>query len=248
VAPKVERHQPPYLQITQHYRELIQSGELRDGDRLPSARQLVEQWEVAHATAAKVLSTLRAEGLVKTMSGGAGGTTVSVQPVGQSPRDHMTAIRRSGNIYPKGEHAKIVSAELVAAPEQVAQALGVQPGDQVIRRHRITYRDDSPISASTSWFTADLVESAPDLLVPARIKMGTPGYIEQQTGRRVRRGRDQLTAMAADKQAAADLGLAQGTAILCARNWYRDQQGDVLEYGEYVAPSGRWQTYDYEVD
>ena len=248
MTPQVQRHQPPYLQITQHYRELIQSGELRDGDRLPSARQLVEQWGVAHATAAKVLATLRAEGLVKTTSGGAGGTVVSVQPAGQSPRDHMMAIRRSGHIYPKGEYAKITSAELVAAPEHVAEALGVQAGDQVIQRHRITYREDTPVAASTSWFTSDLAEAAPDLLVAERIKLGTPGYIEQQTGRRVRKGRDQITVAAADESAAADLAVPEGSPILQARNWYRDEAGEVLEFGEYIAPPGRVQTYEYDVD
>src|SRR4051794_33679325 len=74
LSPQVHRSLPPYLQITQHYRDQIKRGQLKDGDRLPSARQLVEQWKVAHATAAKVLSTLRAEGLVTTTTGGAGGT------------------------------------------------------------------------------------------------------------------------------------------------------------------------------
>jgi DNA-binding GntR family transcriptional regulator len=160
----------------------------------------------------------------------------------------MTAIRRTGHIYPKGEYAKIASAELVAAPEHVAEALGVQAGDQVIRRHRITYRGEAPVTASTSWFTSDLAEAAPDLLVAERIKLGTPGYIEQQTGRRVRKGMDQLTVAAADESAAADLAVPEGSPILRARNWYRDQDGEVLEFGEYIAPPGRWQTYEYDVD
>jgi DNA-binding transcriptional regulator YhcF (GntR family)/uncharacterized LabA/DUF88 family protein len=77
VPPELDRPQPPYLQIVAHYRDLIRAGQLRPGDKLPSTRQLVEQWHVAHATAAKVGSTLRAEGLVVTMSGGGGGTVVA---------------------------------------------------------------------------------------------------------------------------------------------------------------------------
>src|SRR6266581_4276370 len=96
LSPQVDRPLPPYLQITQHFRDQIKSGQLKDGDRLPSARQLVEQWHVAHATAAKVLSTLRAEGLVTTTPGGAGGTVVSVQDmreVGYARRSRMLAVR-----------------------------------------------------------------------------------------------------------------------------------------------------------
>src|SRR3954467_4782805 len=136
LSPQVHRSLPPYLQITQHYRDQIKSGQLKDGDRLPSARQLVEQWKVAHATAAKVLSTLRAEGLVTTTTGGAGGTVVNVndmREVGYAPRDRMLAVRHWGKIYPPDEHARILSAELVDPPEYVADALGVTPGSQVIR-------------------------------------------------------------------------------------------------------------------
>lgn len=248
MSPQVERPLPPYLQITQHYRDLIQSGELRDGDRLPSARQLVEQWGVAHATAAKVLATLRAEGLVKTTSGGAGGTVVSVQDVGQSPRDRVLAVRRWGRIYPPGEHARIVSAELVGAPEHVAAALGVEHGSAVIRRRRVTFREETPVSASTSWYAGELAEVAPGLLIIERLKQGTPGYIEQQTGRVARLGRDQFTAALADAAVSADLGVPEGSPVLVGRNWFRDADGEVLEYGEYVSTPERWQTYEYELE
>jgi DNA-binding GntR family transcriptional regulator len=248
VSPRVERTLPPYLQITQHYRNLIRRGELQNGDRLPSARQLVEKWGVAHATAAKVLATLRAEGLVQTTSGGAGGTIVAVREVGQSPRDRAMAVRSWGRIYPKGEHARITAAELVDAPEHVAAALGIEPGTPVIRRHRVTYRGDTPVSASTSWYVGDLAATAPDLLSTARIRQGTPGYIEQQTGRAARHGRDQFTAALADADVAADLGIAVGSPVLVGRNWFRDAQGEVLEYGEYFSNPERWQTYEYELE
>lgn len=247
MSPKVQRPLPPYLQITEHYRNLIRRGELQDGDRIPSTRQLVEQWGVAHATAARVLSTLRAEGLVTTTPGGGGGTIVNVQDLGYAPRDRMLAVRQWGRIYPPGEHARIVSAELVDAPEHVAEAVGIDPGSPVIRRHRVTYRDQTPVSASTSWFVGALAEVAPDLLRTERIKPGTPGYIEQQTGRKIRFGCDQSTAALADREMAADLEIPEGTPVLIGRNWVRDGNGDVIEFGQYVSIPERWQTYEYEL-
>jgi len=100
---------PPYQQIAQHFRDRIRSGKLAHGAQLPPARQLAVDWEVSHATAAKVLATLRAEGLVSTTSGGSGGTFVNVQHVGLAARDRMMAVRKSGKIYPPGERARIVS-------------------------------------------------------------------------------------------------------------------------------------------
>jgi DNA-binding GntR family transcriptional regulator len=247
VPPSVDRQPPPYQQIADHFRNEIRSGRLKDGDRLPSARQLATDWQVAHATAAKVLATLRAEGLVRTTQGGAGGTVVDVQQVGTPARDWMMSTRRTGNIYAKGMYAKIVAAELVDCPEQVAEALGVGAGAQVIRRQRVTFRDDEAVSTSVSWFAWDLVAAAPDLLVAERIKLGTAGYIEQQTGRVMASGRDQVTAGAADAVVAEVLGIAAGEPVLLGRNWVLDQEGDVIEFGESVSLPGRWQTYEYEI-
>jgi DNA-binding GntR family transcriptional regulator len=235
------------MQIVQHYRALITAGQLKDGDRIPSARTLVDEWGVAHATAAKVLTTLRAEGLVKTTSGGAGGTVVDVRGLGFAPRDRMLAVRRSGKIYPPGEHAKILSAQLVDAPAHVADAMGLSVGTPVIRRHRITYQGDVPVSRSISWLPGYLAQVAPDLLVDQRIRQGTTGYIEQQTGRTMARGTDQDWAALADSEIAAELGIPVGSAVSPGRNWIRDSDGEVIEFGEYVSVGSRIVTHEYDL-
>ena len=248
MSPSVDRQPPPYQQIADHYRREIREGRLKDGDQLPSARQLATDWKVAHATAAKVLATLRAEGLVRTTQGGAGGTFVDVQKVGTPARDWMLSTRRTGNIYAKGMYAKIVSAELVDAPDEVAEALGVPAGSRVIRRQRVTYRNDEPASTSTSWFSGGLADAAPDLLVAERIKVGTAGYIEQRTGRVMSSGRDQVAAGVADAAVAEILGVEVGNPVLLGRNWVLDHDGETIEFGESAALAGRWQTYEYEIN
>lgn len=57
--------QPPYLRIVAEIRRRIADGELGPGDRVPSTRQIADQWGVALATATKALTTLRLEGLVE---------------------------------------------------------------------------------------------------------------------------------------------------------------------------------------
>ncbi|MDQ8701070.1 TetR/AcrR family transcriptional regulator C-terminal domain-containing protein [Streptomyces sp. LHD-70] len=56
---------PPYLRIAAEIRRRIADGELAPGDRVPSTRQISADWGVALATATKVLTTLRLEGLVE---------------------------------------------------------------------------------------------------------------------------------------------------------------------------------------
>ncbi|MEV5943841.1 TetR/AcrR family transcriptional regulator C-terminal domain-containing protein [Streptomyces sp. NPDC051994] len=59
--------EPPHLRIVTEIRRRITSGELAPGDRVPSTRGIVKEWGVALATATKVLTTLRLEGLVDTL-------------------------------------------------------------------------------------------------------------------------------------------------------------------------------------
>jgi DNA-binding GntR family transcriptional regulator len=246
MAPKIQRPDPPYVQVANHIRKQIQSGELKDVATIPSARQIARDWEISLATATKVLAALRSEGLVKAVPGI--GTVVTVADSRYNgPRDRFQAIRRTGRIYPPNEAAQITSAELVPAPEQVADALGVESGTPVIRRHRVTMNTetDTPVSASASWFEGSLAEIAPKLLQTERLVQGTPGYIEEQTGRAAVSGRDQQRADAADAQDADDLGIPIGSPVLRGRNWLYDHEGGVIEYGEYVTVAGRWSTYDY---
>ncbi|MGW7486765.1 TetR/AcrR family transcriptional regulator C-terminal domain-containing protein [Streptomyces sp. NPDC054786] len=60
---------PPYRRIVDAIRGRIDAGELTPGDRVPSTRRITQEWGVAMATATKVLTTLRQEGLVRAVPG-----------------------------------------------------------------------------------------------------------------------------------------------------------------------------------
>lgn len=59
---------PPYQRIAADLRRRITDGELAPGDRVPSTRQIARDWNVALATATRVLALLHAEGLVRAQS------------------------------------------------------------------------------------------------------------------------------------------------------------------------------------
>jgi DNA-binding GntR family transcriptional regulator len=242
--PAIDRT-PPYLQVVQAIRERIVSGELRDGEAVPSVRQIAADWNISQATALKALSALKAEGLVESVQGV--GTLVRTASMHRSPADRFARMTRLGTIYSPGEHARIIAAEIVPAPERVADAFGVDEGTPVVRRHRVTYSaNEEAVSASTSWFTADLAEAVPSLLVAERIKAGTPRAIEEATGRGWQTGEDRPSARAASAEEAAELGIAEGSPVLVVRTFLRDQNGDVLEYGESASHPDRETAYGYE--
>lgn len=240
--PELDRT-PPYLQVVQELRRRIVDGELADGDRLPSVRQIANEWQIAQATAMKALAALRADGLAESVVG-VGTVVRSRRSLHRSAADRLDRALRTGKIYPEGEHAVIKSAELAAPPTWVADLLGLDEGAQAIRRHRVTHNQDGPVSASVSWFSPDFAESVPALLVADRIPGGTPNAIEAGTGRRAVNATEEASAVfRANSEQAEDLGISPGDPVFVGRNIYSDTNGEILEIGESVAPEGRWKIH-----
>ncbi|QUH03120.1 TetR/AcrR family transcriptional regulator C-terminal domain-containing protein [Saccharopolyspora erythraea] len=114
-----ERADPPYVRIVDEIRRRITSGELRAGDRVPSTRRIVQEWGVAMATASKVLSALRQEGLVHAVPGV--GTVVSA-PAGRGRRPAVGADRgpEPGHVLSR---ERVVGAAVAIADSEGLDAL-----------------------------------------------------------------------------------------------------------------------------
>lgn len=238
-----ERPVPRYMQIAQKFRDRILAGDLAEGDTIPSAREIALAEHVALATATRVHATLRAEGLTQARPGV--GTVVRL--VHLSARDRSQLVLTSGRIYPSGHYARILSADLVHAPDHVVDALRLDPGARAIRRRRTTFdANDRPLSMSVSWFDGALAESAPALLSTERILEGTARYVEQRSGR-TRSDREQLFLSAghATAEEALQLDLPEGSAVLRGRNLYFDTAGGVIEYGESAGRPDLETRFDY---
>jgi hypothetical protein len=58
-------------------------------------------------------------------------------------------------------------------------------------------------------------------------------------------GRGQVGARPATARDVEDLGVEPGTGVRYGRNWYLDEQGDVVEYGEYASEGDPLRSYEY---
>jgi DNA-binding GntR family transcriptional regulator len=243
VAPRVQRAESPRQQVVGYYRQRIMDGELADGDRLPPIREIVKEWGVSSATVVKAVGQLQAEGLIRTTPGGT--YVTAFQEVTYTPRDRIFATQRTGKIYPPSERAKVLAAEVVPAPPAVAEALGIEPGVSVVRRERVTYHAEVPVTWSVSWMPGDLADLVPELVSTDRIPGGTVGRVAAVTGRKVTGGRDQLWARPAEASEAEVLGIEPGDAVLAGTNSWADDDDIVIEWGEFIIPTRRRIAYDY---
>src|SRR5690606_37019856 len=199
MAPKLSRPKPPYVQIADHYRDLISTGALRDGDRLPTVADLAETWKCSPGTAHKALRQLRGEGLIHTRQQG---STVIGHRAVPEPAEK---VRRTE--VPVGDEIDVNEVGVVPMLPSVGAALGINAdalNRTVIRRHAVSYRDGTPYKLSVMWVPAPFSHEVPELLENAPIPH-VIALIGARTPRVATDGRDYFEGRAADEREATAL-------------------------------------------
>lgn len=158
----------------------------------------------------------------------------------------------TGKIYPEYEVATILEAELVVAPEFLAEAFGdewrrVNDHGQVelIRRMRVVHDTDLdlPVSVSVSWFPGGIADQCPRLLEVARLTEGTPAYIHQHAGLFITKGTDEVCAAWSNEIEARHLEIEFGSPVCRTRSFHFDDDQHLIEYAESTSLPNRWGTY-----
>lgn len=243
---ELDRPVPLYMQIVRQIRAQIASGELRDGDRLPSQREMMARWHVSMQTASKVIGAMKTEGLAVPSVGRdtivAPGAAARIAAAAQG-----TARTTAGPAQDPNRQIISVSASRTAAPGQVAEILGIPSGRRALRRTEIYGNDGQAVNIMTAWYTPAVAEQAPRLAEPEPLPAGTLAYIAQATAMRPGRVREENTAATADDDTAAALGIPTGSAVLITRTQHHDADGKLLQYAETITPAGHWRARDYVI-
>jgi DNA-binding GntR family transcriptional regulator len=149
-----------YADIAAHFRGQIEAGELRPGDRLPTLREVMQQFEVAQQTASRAYKVLKAEGLTRATTGG--GTLVA-EAGSDNTSTRVRTWAATGRALSARETSRILEVGTVGADEIVAARLDIEPGSPVYVRRRVVSRDGAPVHLSSSYYPAFVVEATPEL-------------------------------------------------------------------------------------
>lgn len=222
----------------------IKSGEYAPGDRLPKIEDLAREKEWAKNTVHQAYKALEADGLVASSRGH--GTVVLERTTLATAAEREQRSKITGSSWRAGERSDSHMAGVVSAPADVAEALGIAPGDLVLRRSR-TYRDErdhSVISHSTSWIPAVFAEELPELAMGRRLSGGTSiDMITRHTGRPVAHRYSAMWARNTTPADAGPLEIPEDTkaAVIVMTVRIVDTSGMTIEYGVDVGgPGRRW--------
>lgn len=131
----------------------IRLGRFLEGDQLPTEPQLVQRFGAGRHSVRRALEALAREGQLSIEQGR--GTFVNATPRLTYQIGKRTRLRR--NLIPQGVTVAgtLLDAERVAAPDEVAQALLLSCGAQVVHSQRITSANDLPVAFGSSYYCAE---------------------------------------------------------------------------------------------
>ena len=243
---ELERPIPLYMQVVRQLRAQIASGELTDGDTLPSQRQMMARWRISMQTASKVIGALKTEGLAIPSIGR--DTIVAPGAAARIAAAWGTALAPAASLPPApGAAVTAVTAGKAAAPGPVAEILGIPAGRRALRRTETREEGGQPASLTVSWYPPGIADRAPRLAEPQPLPAGTLAYIAEATGTRAARADEDHAAAPAGAGTAAALAISPGTPVLITRARYHAADGTLIEYAETTMPAGRRYSRTYTI-
>lgn len=236
MTPRVQRAEPPFIQIASHFRQEIIDGTLLHNTQLPTIATIAENWGVSASTAAKALRQLQLEGYVRATTQG---TFVDLTTKVTIGPDRLHLLHTTGNGHRPQERVEILDAQFAPAPEDVAKALDITEGDLAVQRRRRYLDDQGVITVATSWLAKELGELIPELFSPDSLPQMTFGLVEERTGRRAARRREVVTFRTVPADITTPLEIETGGTALVKATWYWDQDGTLIEYAVDFLGAGR---------
>ena len=211
----------PANEIAADLRAGIETGSYPPGAKLPSRSELARQYGVAQLTVSHALAQLRAEGLVISKQG-SGSYVRQPAAVIRAARSRLARAERAAgrgafatDAHSGGWTARSdVTVRAESASPEIAAALGINTGADVLVRDRVMYADDTAVQLATSYLPAAI--TTPAMSEPDTGPGGLYARLEE-AGHELTSFEETVRIGFADSTEAAALGVVPGVAVFRLR-------------------------------
>jgi len=201
---------PVYIQIHNEIRKEIESGKWTVGERIPSERQLSQDFDVSRMTLRQAIQTLVDEGILQRQVGS--GTYVASSKV-QEKMSGTTSFTEITEGQGKKPSSKTVSYHVADPSISEIEKLKLKNGDQILRMERIRYADNQPICFEVTTIPMDIVST----LNKKDITSSLYKALEDKAGLKLGTATQTVSAMLSSEKIANFLNVKRGSAILRVR-------------------------------
>lgn len=215
---------PLYQQIYEILRGELARGSLQPGDTIPTETELMERYQVSRITVRQVLDMLVKDGLIYRQRGR--GSFVAHPPIEQSLSRIISFtedMRRRG--FTPG--TRVLAADLLAAPDDIAGALQVERGCELAHIQRLRLADGEPLAVEDSYLVHRF---CPGILGQDYATRSLRETLRRVYGLHNARATQTIRALDADRQLARVLSVKAGSALLFLERVSFTEQNVPMEF------------------
>ncbi|MGD0004728.1 MAG: GntR family transcriptional regulator [Anaerolineaceae bacterium] len=147
----MERNIPLFAQVKEDIIDLIKSGSLSPGDRLPTQQELCEKYKISHMTMRRVINELTSEGVLNAVTGKGIYVSETKLVTESSPMISFTQdMKRRG----MSASSKVLEAGIIGASIMMSKTLDVEPGASLIYLRRLRLADNIPMAIQSTFLNS----------------------------------------------------------------------------------------------
>ncbi|MDB4896812.1 MAG: GntR family transcriptional regulator [Firmicutes bacterium] len=215
---------PLYFQIKTRLLELIENGQFKPGDQVPSERELTERFSVSRMTARQALTELESQGYLYRIQGK--GTFVAT-PKLEQPLAGLTSFTEDMRRRGLAPGARVLTAQEAPAGKKAAKLLGIAETATIFRLERLRLADGEPMALETSHIPVAL---CPGLLEADFRDQSLYRILAERCDTRLVKADQSLEAVPATAYDAEMLHVREGTPLLLMERVSRDASDKPVEF------------------
>ncbi|MDZ5253374.1 GntR family transcriptional regulator [Clostridium sp. LIBA-8841] len=228
--------------IENYILDKIESGELSEGEVLPTEMQLSEKFSVSRPTVRQALNSLVNKGYLKRIKGR--GTFVTKPKIVQDNTRFIESYNREMNNKGLKPITRVLGKEIILADSKIAEKLEIGEGDKVIRIERLRFAERENKKDDTNHKPVLLT----NVYLPYKVAREVLGNdlestslydILESRGLKVCRVVREIEAKNADYKTARLLEINEGKAIHYLSSIGYLKSGKPIEYSESIYPGER---------
>jgi len=213
---------PAYRRIQGKIRKIIETGDLRPGDAVPSERELARTHDVSLMTARHALASLEQEGAVERRRGV--GTFVAAPKIHFNKLMSYTEQMGSRSL---NACSKVLLAKIIDDEQEVNARLALSPKSRVVKIERLRHAADEPFALETCYLSAAQFSG----LVTAPLQRDSLfATLERDYNVDLGYADEEVDATAADQRTAELLGVPKREPLLRIRQVIYSTKGVVILY------------------
>lgn len=227
---------PIYFQIEERIKGLIENGDLKPGDALPSENEYAERYGISRMTVRQAITDLVNSGYLYRQKGR--GTFVADRKIEQ-PLEGLTSFTEDMKARGLEPSSRLLKLELCPANDPVARVLQIPLHDPVYEIRRIRLANQIPMAYETTFMSAKLVTGLTDKIVQDSLYK----YIEEDLKLRIKHARQEIEASIVREEELPYLEIYPGAPVLLMQRLSFLENNQPLEWVKSVYRADRYKFF-----